>query len=547
MDDNLIFGTKSPSNAPDTNVNQPTDFSQQVGQQANSAFSQPPISEPNIAGQSDNSSFNPPVIDQPSNPPSSQVNQESVQPVNFSEQTGSAVPPPSIPPPPENNGQENQGEEKKSFFSLGSILKIFVGLAVVVILIFAISKFLLPMFNKQKTGNITLTYWGLWEDSNVMQSTISDFEKNNPSIKVNYVKQDSKQYRERLLARMDNGTGPDIFRFHNTWYPMLAKVLIPIPTDVITSKDFKSLYYPATQKDLLRNGAIYGIPLEIDTLALYVNDDAFKSVGIAGYPTTWEEFINAARKLTVKDETGKIRTAGAAMGTFDNISHAPDIISMLFLQNGVKLSDMSSTSQEASDALKFYTQFATGDGNVWNNTLDNSILAFAKGSVVMCFGYSWDAFTIKALNPNLNYKVIPAPQLIVGKIAIASYWVEGVSARSKYQKEALTFLKFLAQKETAQKLFTEQSKTRMYGEPYARVDLAVGLKANALVFPFVDQGKIAQSSYMVDSTYDDGLNTKANGYLQAAVNSIVKSDTSESTATETLVNGINQVLQQYGQ
>jgi multiple sugar transport system substrate-binding protein len=540
MDDNLIFGTPNPNQQ---NVQQNSDFSNVPPAQQTTSFPSPQGPPPPPPPQ--NSSV--PMTE--NIPHSESVIQPEPQAAQFPSLEQPVVDASSPPPPPPVATtpplDSNQGEPAKSFFSLGSILKILIGIIVVIVAIFLIVKFLLPMFNKTKSGNASITYWGLFEDASIMQSVISDFEKENPTIKVSYVKQDVKQYRERLTTRISNGTGPDVFRFHNTWYPMLSKSLLPVPTDIITTADFKKSFYQVAQKDLIKNGAIYGIPLEIDTLALYVNDDLFKSAGAAGYPKTWEEFINTARKLTVKDENGKIEKAGAAMGTFDNISHAPDIISMLFLQNGVNLDNISSTGQETSDALKFYTDFATTDGNIWDNTLDNSILAFAKGNLAMFFGYSWDAFTIKAMNPNLNFKVAEAPQLISGKVTIASYWAEGVSAKSKYQKESLLFLKFLTQKETSQKLFTEQSKTRMYGEPYARVELGDSLKANDQIYPFVNQGKSAESSFLVDSTFDEGLNTKSNGYLQAAVNSILK-NTSPQTASETLISGINQVLQQYG-
>ncbi len=475
--------------------------------------------------------------------PNQQVNQP--QPQNIPSAPPSPPPPPSTPPL-ENNNQNSSEEKPKSFFNLKTILKIVLGLAVLVVIGFLIIRFLLPMFGGAKEENVTLTYWGLWEDKKVMQTVIAEFEKENPNIKIDYSKQDIKQYRERLVTRSNNNTGPDIFRFHNSWQPMLSSLLAPIPKDVITSGDFKKTYYPVASDDLIKNGAIYGIPLEIDTLALYINTESFDDVGIKEDPKTWEDFINIARRLTIIDQNGKIIKAGAAMGTYDNISHAPDIVSMLFLQNGVNLFDINSTVEEAADALEFYTNFTKDQGGVWDDTLDNSILAFAKGDLAMCFGYSWDAFTIKSINPDLKYKVIPSPQLVTGKVAVASYWVEGVSQKSKHQKEAFKFLKFLAKKETQEKLFTEQAKLRSYGEPYSRLDLADKLKENSLIFPFIEQGAIARSSYLVDGTYDEGLNTKTNEYLGAAINSILK-NTSSDSAAETMVNGINQILNQYGQ
>ena len=178
---------------------------------------------------------------------------------------------------------------------------------------------------------VKIVWWGLWEDARVIEPIIADFERENPTIDVEYSKQDPKQYRERLATRINLGTGPDIFRFHNTWYPMLSDVLLPLPSDVITQEDFKKNYYPVMQTDLVHNGGIYGIPLGADTISLFVNTELLDAAGV-DVPTTWEDFVIAAKKLTVKDETGTIKTAGTALGTYVNITHASDIVSLLFVQ-----------------------------------------------------------------------------------------------------------------------------------------------------------------------------------------------------------------------
>ena len=439
----------------------------------------------------------------------------------------------------------NQNSQSNSPSFVKTILKIVLGLMVIVGIFVLLYVFVFARFTGSKNEKVTITYWSLWEDQKVIQPIISDFQKQNPNITINFVKQDGKSYRERLVTRVKNGTGPDVFRFHNTWYPMLSSFLAPIPSDVITVKDFKNSFYPVTQKDLIRNGAIFGIPLEIDTLALYINTDMFKAAGVA-LPTTWEEFINAAKMMTVKDETGKIKTAGVAMGTYANVAHAPDIMSLLFAQNGVNPNDISANVQKAAETLDFYTAFSTGDGNVWDGTQDLSTLAFSKGILGMYFGYSWDYFSIKAMNPNLKFKIIAVPQLPDQNKNIASYWVEGVSTKSKHQKEVMQFLKFLTSKESAEKIYTETSKTRDYGEPYARTDLADSLKDNLNIYPFVLQAKSATSSFFVDGTNDDGINSKLNTYLENAINSVLDNGSSE-TAVQTLSKGVSQVLGEYGQ
>jgi len=424
------------------------------------------------------------------------------------------------------------------------ILKIILGIGIMLSILFLILNFVLPKIFKKSLTTTTLVYWGLWEDSSQVQPVISDFEGDHPGIKISYSKQDIKDYRERLITRSNIGSGPDIFRFHNSWVPMLTDLLLPLPNSTITKEEFAKSYYPVAKADLIKNGAIYGIPLQIDTLNLYINKDLFQSSGLRA-PTSWIEFGNYARQLTVKDENNNIKTAGAAMGTYNNITHAPDIISMLFAQSGVDINNISANSKNAADALNFYSSFALPTANVWDDTLDSSIKMFASGSLAMYFGYSWDFFTIKSINPNLSFDIVAVPTLPGQSATTASYWVEGVSSKTRHQKEALLFIKYLAQKEVAQKLFAIESKTRNFGKPYARVDLADSLK-DTIIYPFVANANFAISTFFVDGTYDNGINSQMNTYLENTVNSVLKGSSPESAA-ETLTQGVTQVLKQYGQ
>ena len=449
--------------------------------------------------------------------------------------------------PPAPPLQKQGSPPPASSFPLRTIIKVVIGLIVVLFFAFVVFGLILPRFQKNSDVKTEITYWGLWEDSSIMQTAIADFKKQYPNITVNYVKQDIRQYREKLTTRIQNNTGPDVFLFHNTWLAVFSNTLLPIPDNIISKKEFNTSFYPVAQKDLTKNGAIYGIPNEIDTLSLYINAQLFQAAG-AEVPDNWEDFIRVARSLTVIDENGKIKTAGAALGTFDNINHAPDIISLLFAQNGADIKNLSSTSKSAADALTFYTTFSTGDQKIWDDTLDQSMLFFAKGNLAMYFGYSWDYFNIKAINPDLSFQIHSVPHLPGRDMTIASYWASGVSSKSKHQKEALLFLGFLAKKETAEKLFTEESKTRLFGEPYARADLLEKLKDNTVVYPFVSQGKNATSSFFAGDTYDNALNSQMNKYLGDAIRSVNSNNASSpETAVSTLSQGVSQVLKQYGQ
>ena len=484
----------------------------------------PPTADPQVspdlsAGFSQPAGEIPPVEGAPAEPPPSDI-------------------PPQTPPPAIGG--------IAGLLANSGVRKLLIGIGAVIFITVIIFLFL-P--KGQSSKEVKLVWWGLWEDSRVMQPIITDFERKNPTIKVEYIKQSPLQYRERLLTRIKNGTGPDLFTYHNTWYPMYSDVLLPLSNDVITQADFNKSFYPVMQSDLIHNGGIYGIPNGTDTLALFVNTKILEDAGVTP-PTNWDDFVKAAKKLTVKDSNGSIKTAGAALGTYNNITHAPDIMSVLFVQQGVVMNKFTdpASAQNQAEALNFYLSFSQGQDKVWDDTLDSSLLSFSKGNLAMYFGYSWDIFAIQKLNKDLVFKTYPVPSLYGKNTTIASYWVDGVSTKSNNRQEAYTFMHYLAQKETAQKLYNEEAKVRPFGAPYARRDLAQTLKSNGLVYPFVSQLPDAASSFFASDTHDGegGINFLANNYLQNAINAVLVDSTSIDSVVETLDQGIAQVFEKYG-
>jgi multiple sugar transport system substrate-binding protein len=418
-----------------------------------------------------------------------------------------------------------------------------VGLLVLALIFFAARLIL----SKLKPQSSDLVWWGLWEDENIVAPLITEYETKNPKVKIKYIKQSQKDYRERLTSAMAKGQGPDIFRFHNTWVPMFKNELDTVPPSVINPADFAKTFYQVASSDLTSGTGIVGIPLEYDALTLYINQDIFSDAGKVP-PTNWDELRILARELTVKDDQGIITQSGVAMGRVENVDHWQEILGLLMVQNGVDLSNP--TGKQAEDALKYFALLSTFDG-VWDASLPNSTAAFAGGKLAMYFGPSWRAFEIIQANPNLKFKTVPVPQLPKSSptepdISYATYWVEGVWARSTKKEAAWDFLNFLSTKESLQKLYQNASKVRTFGEPYSRVDMAALLKDQPILSSIMSQAPGSQSWYLASRTFDGptGINSLVSKYFEDAVNAVVTGKPADK-ALETAAQGISQVLSQY--
>lgn len=415
----------------------------------------------------------------------------------------------------------------------------------VVLAVFLLTALIFSLFLLRRVAPVTLNIWGLWEEPGVFSEVIADYQRKNPNVTVKYAKQSPLNYRDRLNAALAGNSGPDIFPLHNTWLPMFKNGLSPLPPEVYSPTAYKTTFYPVVSSDFISGGKAYAVPLEIDGLALYINQSVFNAGGVT-VPEIWEDFRATAEKLTVRDSTGRIKTAGAAMGTASNVDHWQDIVSLMMLQAGVDL-NTDPGSGKAADALTFYTSFATTE-KIWDETLDNSTLAFASGKVGMYFGPSWRFFDFKAVNPNLNFEIVPVPQLTGGvTVNYASYWAQAVSKKSKNAKIAWDFLKFLSSKEELAKLYAAEAKLRVFGEPYSRTDMAGLLTTDSNAGPFISAAPTARSWYLASFTNDGetGINSRIGKYYQDAINSMLRG-ADAAPSLETVAKGVAQVLGSYG-
>lgn len=388
------------------------------------------------------------------------------------------------------------------------------------------------------TEEIRLTYWGLWEPNQVLQAVFDEYSTSHPNIKVVYEQQSYKDYRERLQSALSSGTTPDVFRYHNTWLPMLYASLAPDDANLIDLNQ----YYPVVAKDVSAGGKVYGVPLGFDTLALYYNPAMLSRAG-QSVPSTWEGLRTVAQRLRVPaDPNQPIQVAGVALGTTRNVDHFSDILGLMLLQNGADPGNP--TNKLTEDALLFYSLFSITD-RVWDDSLPSSTYAFATEKVGMMLAPSWRAFDIKAINPNLEFATAPVPQLPGEQIAWASYWVEGVSQASTHKKEAWELLQYLASDAVLTKLYTAQSQVRLFGEPYPKPQLAASLEADPIVGTFVKQGPYAKSWYLASKTWDNGLNDRMIQYYENAINQIRQGGQPDQ-ALPTLAQGVTQVLNQFG-
>lgn len=458
------------------------------------------------------------------------------------------------------------------------------------ILAIAIIPFFSGCGTQQSAYVVNLEIWGVFDDSTVFNDIINQYKTINPYVgEIKYRKFSQDTYSAELLDALASGNGPDIFLINNSWLPSYVNKVEPAPTPFVSEQDVKNNFPDVVLSDFVDSGKVYAVPLSVDSMALYYNKDMFNAAGITSAPRTWLEFNEDIKKLTVIDSVGNIEQAGAAIGTAHNVNRASDLLSLLMFQNGVEMPmkkgalakfDEGVTTpnggvvQAGEMALGYYTQFARLSTNVntqnplytWNARQNDSIDAFAEGSVAMMFNYSWQNATIQNKNPKLNYGIATVPQINPAKpVSVANYWGYAVS-RNKTATPALgaqltapvpnevrtheawQFLRFLTLKNagviTLYNAYTKNSKDfpinfdpafdylKKTEQPAARRDLIEAQKVDLELGQFAQSNLVAKHWYQQDPIYVDNI-------LSDVIESVVRGDISLHDGLALAKNRIN--------
>ena len=385
---------------------------------------------------------------------------------------------------------------------------------------------------------MNLEVWGVFDDSDAFQQVIGKYKELNPNIgSLEYRKFGVDTYRQDLLNALAAGKGPDIFLIRNSWIPAFSDKIVSSPEGYIDERTYRNTFADAVSDDFISNdGKILGVALSADSLALYYNEDLLAAAGIARPPVTWDEFQDDVRLLTRINSFGEITQSGVALGTAANINRSTDVLSALFLQNGVLVPRGSSdelrlASAPGVNALSFYTQFANPTTSLytWNPMMHYSIDAFYEGTAAMMINYSWHYETIKRKNSKLNFAVAPLPQPLGAQpFNFPNYWgfvvaknktaPEGTNDKALYDTarvfESWQFLKYAAFPNTG----TVQLKNPISGNtkdfttnfdpteaylaktkrPAARRDLIEKQKTDPFLGPFADGNLLARSWRQTD-------------------------------------------------
>ncbi|MEI0739730.1 extracellular solute-binding protein [Paenibacillus sp. JTLBN-2024] len=175
--------------------------------------------------------------------------------------------------------------------------------------------------NSSVDGKVKLVFWAHQEDAFVAayEKQIEAYQNEHPNVEIKFQTFPYEIYNQKLKASFSARTPPDIAEMFGTWVPEYSRhgALAELPDGETLSKE----YYPAPVGGYMLNGKLYGLPMEynIENGGMLIHPQMLKEKGIDRPPATWDELVDAAKKLTVRDGKG-IKVKGFDFVSTDNIT-----------------------------------------------------------------------------------------------------------------------------------------------------------------------------------------------------------------------------------
>ncbi|MFF7111610.1 ABC transporter substrate-binding protein [Streptomyces albogriseolus] len=282
----------------------------------------------------------------------------------------------------------------------------------------------------------TVTVWS-WEPT--LKTVAADFQKKHPKVKINLVSERSGDKHYTALSNaISAGKGvPDVaqLEYFSIGQYSLTKGLTDLSG--FGADKLASAYTPGPWNAVTEGDKVYGLPMDSGPMALFYNKKIFDKYKIA-VPTTWDEYLDAARKLHKADPKAYIANDTGDAG----------FTTSLLWQAGSRPYKVDGTNVK----IDFGDANAKKFTDVWQKLIDEKLLApvtswtddwykgLGDGSIATLSTGAWMPANFESGVPNASgqWRVAPLPA-----------WTQGDKASAENGGSALTVPALAKNKELA--------------------------------------------------------------------------------------------------
>jgi maltose-binding protein MalE len=305
----------------------------------------------------------------------------------------------------------------------------------------------------QENGKTFLTW--VSDDNPMRRAQIEPFNHTHPQYELKL--DPTNAGMEKVIVQSLGGVGPDLFDCYDP-FQLSAYVKAGIAWDVTDELtklgiDVKSETWQAVHPDCIVDGRIYGFPTNAAANGVWFHKDVLAEAGVRAPSGAWkwDELLELAKKLTVRDANGRVQRYGFLCDWDQNwLQFVMQAAGKFYSEDGSKC---VVNSPEAAEAMRFLNdlihkhrvspnpaeEMAMATQGGWGS---GTITLFAGKRGAMAMGGRWWLCTLRDYK-NLRLSAMEAPHQHrrvfrgYGKATL-------INAASPRRYDALNFFKYQA-------------------------------------------------------------------------------------------------------
>jgi multiple sugar transport system substrate-binding protein len=344
--------------------------------------------------------------------------------------------------PPSNTPRSNQGISRRELLKKG-------GTAVAAV---TLSTLFPPFIRTVKAADSkTLSFWNFYSPGGEVGSQSKWFEDcvnawnatHQTKVQLQYVPNQEYMNGSKLQTAFASGQGPDIFLISPGDFLRYYNGGVLADLTPFMEEEAKKDFFPNVMETRIVDGKIYGLPMEVEPMAMYYSVKAFQEAGLSenDIPKTWDQFLEISRKLTKGNRFGCLFET--IPGYYQTFSWYP-----FMWQGGGDIASpdgkQSAFSSKATvQALKFWQD------TIQQNLAPRNFLGGGAGDVVanLASGYCaiqnvgiWGVSALRENAKGFEYGVFPLPTPTNGQAkTVLGGWAFVANAKGANPEEAAKF------------------------------------------------------------------------------------------------------------
>ncbi len=341
-----------------------------------------------------------------------------------------------------------------------------------------------------RAEDVTISVWSLDRDIQPAPNLVKDFNALNTGIKVEYRQIQFDDVVSEAMRAYSTGQAPDIIAIDNPEHALFASrgAFLDL-TDMIAASEVvkPANYFPGPLASTVWEGRNYGIPKATNTIALYYNKDMFKAKGLDPDkpPQTWDELLEAARKLTDPSANVYGLTFSAKANEEGTFQFLP----------WVQMAGASYDNINAEGAVKALDTWKTiideklASPDTLTRSQWDSTGTFNSGNAAMAISGPWELDRmVEEAKFDWGVALLPVPEAGAERSSAMGDFNWAIFANTKHPKEAFKVLEYFVSQDN--RMFKD------FGQLPARSDIAIPetgeAKKDAALKVFVEQLKYAK-------------------------------------------------------